>query len=452
MSRENTLTTALVQEGATIKLPLPVHSYYVEDSIRAITKDGKEIPIDIDLDSFGLGKVRVPKGAERITYTIQESILREIPSDLDELEFEKLKKNILEQETGIDYLKKVSGINEQDMLFIKSIESKTPREKIIAIEQYVREIGFYDINNNDEVVGPKRNADSEELLYLMEERMNELKSGMGPLSDKIYNKKRYAGVCDDFSKLTTILLRQAGIPSGLMTCFNAGSGKDISITQAHAASFVLWRGPAGNITPYVIDGTPQGITQEERAMQEELGITLQTMQEKEKEHEQVLKEIHKGTEQEIQKIKALLQDATPESLEKLDTGTLQHALNVILTNDVHWGHVQSLEAILDVYRYTPIHKEIDTTDQSVVKKFIEEQMTQTKTKGEYAAEHSGSAGTALLKLAQEFTEKEEKRSREGVQDFKKITEILKTSLTDSEYRALSLIAQYLEVKKKAKNA
>ena len=447
MSRENTITTAIARTGSLVNLPLPVHSYYIKDKIYALSKDGKKTPLELKLDSFGYGKVRLPLGAERIVYSIQESSLRETPRDLDVFEFEVLKKNILDQDTGGDYFEKVPGMSEQDMLFIKSIESQSPKEKIIAIEKYVQEIGYYDFNNNDEVVGPKRNANSEELFYLMEDRMNELRGKLGPVYNKINSKKRYAGVCDDFSKLTTALLREAGIPSGVMTCFRAGPDTDITVDQAHAASFVLWRGAHGNITPYIIDGTPVGITEQERAMQLELGVDPQSIEEKEKENEEILKQTYQEAEKELAKIEALLKDGSSDSLTQLETDKLEYVLNTILTHDVDWKHVRSLDAMVNAYRFTPLHKEIDTLDPSVAVDFLKRSTKSIVSNDEYARQYSGSAGTALFDVAKNFIKKENENSRAGEDSFKKMIDMLESSLTKSEYRALSVIAQYMKVQK-----
>ena len=396
-SRENTITTAKLRPGTKVQLPLPVHSSYITERVKGISSNGQEIPLSVTLDSFGQAQTSVPEGVEKITYSIQESLIQETPSELSTFEYEKLRKDIEQQKSGEEYFAKVSGLTIQEQLFVKSIEALPVKEKVQAIEGYVRRIGYYDFDNNDAVVGPKRSANSEELFYLMEERMSELKL-LHP--EKDYQEKRYAGVCDDYSKLTTALLREAGIPSGIMTCFRAGAGAtEITVDQAHGTSFVLWRGPRGNITPYVVDGTPSGITEEEQKLQEQLGIQPKTIAEKEQENTEILKEIQKENQEKLNEIEKILETLNPELIGQLDNGKLENALNLVLAHDVNWKHVQALDSILNAYQYSPLNQTRDNINaKTIARDFFESQIRQVQSAGEYASEHSGSAGSRLFDL------------------------------------------------------
>jgi hypothetical protein len=445
ISRENTLTTARVTPGARVNLPLPVHSSYIEMRVKSIDTNGNETPIEITIDSLGQGHVIAPNDAEKITYSISESMINETPSDISEIEFQKTKKDIISQASGENYFKKIPGIADQDRLFVQSIESKPPKEKIKAIEKYVQEIGYYDFDNNDEVVAPKRNADSEELFYLMEDRMNQLRA-QNPDID--YGKKRYAGVCDDYSKLTTALLREAGIPSGIMHGFRSGNGIDVTVGNAHGASIVLWRGSTGTIKPYIVDGTPTGMNTEEQEKMSAMGINPETIEEKEQANEEIFEQLREQAEQEIKDVENALRELTPESIAELSNGKLENALNMVLAHDVSWKHVEALESVLSAYRYTPLYKSLGTKNSdTVAQKFLQQQIESTVSTSEYAATHGGSAGSALFTMVKDFIRKENKSGAHGIDDSEKITELIKPSLSANEYRSLVIINNYLKAKK-----
>jgi len=422
-----------------------VHSSYIETRVKSIDTKGNETPIEITIDSLGQGYVITPKDAEKITYSISESMINETPSEITEIEFQKTKKNIMGQQSGEDYFKKIPGIAESDLLFVQSIESKTPKEKIKAIEKYVREIGYYDFDNNDDVVAPKRNADSEELFYLMEDRMNQLRA-QHPETN--YENKRYAGVCDDYSKLTTALLRQAGIPSGIMHGFRSDNTTDITVGNAHGASFVVWRGSQGNITPYIIDGTPSGMTPDEQEKMAAMGINPETIEEKEQANKEIFKELQEQADKELRDVEKKLRELTPESIAELENGKLENALNMVLAHDVSWKHVEALESVLSAYRYTPLYKSLNTIQDTVVaEKFLKQQIESTISTGEYAVTHGGSAGSALFTMVKDFVAKENKLGAQGINDSEKITELIKSSLSQKEYRSLVIINKYLKAKK-----
>lgn len=446
-SRENTLTTALVKSGDTIHLPLPVHSSFIEQRVKGVTSKGEEISLELKKDSFGSGSVSIPKGVERVIYSIQESMIHEIPSDVSDLEFAKMKKQLLKYDAGESYFKKVNGINEQDLLFIKSIEALSPKEKVMSIENYVQKIGYYDFNNNADVIAPKRNADSEELFYLMEDRMNELRA-QNPTAN--YGKKRYAGVCDDFSKLTTALLREAGIPSGLMVGFRSeNNSKEVKLKGAHATSFVVWKGSDGDLSPYVIDGTPTGLTTEEVETQRKLGIIPRTIKEKEFENQKILGVIRLEADKEIQEVEEVLVSLDIKKIKELENGKLENALNMILAYDVEWSHVKALESVLHAYRFTPLYGVSLDKETSLknIAPFLQSQLESQSDLDKFIIKHKGSAGSALFNMVHEFILKENINHRNGLEDFDYIFSLIESNLSTKEKRAITVISQYLKAKK-----
>ena len=100
------------------------------------------------------------------------------------------------------------------------------------------------------------------------------------------------------------------------------------------------------------------------------------------------------------------------------------------------------------YRYTPLYGKLHSVqDVNVVQTFLEKQLNQKGFTGEYAAEHSGSAGSALFTIVKEFISKEAKNGSNGLGDIEKITELIESSLTKNEHRALTVITQYLRAQK-----
>ncbi len=437
--QENTITTTVCRPGSRIQLPLPIHSSYVPDSIKVIARDGSEQSIEIDIDSFGMGSVVLPAGFERCSYGIQESLIHEVPSEMDQHEFNKTKAHILSQENGKQYFEKISGLPDIEKNFIASINNLEPQEKIKAIESYVQEIGYYDFDNRETING-KKDVDSSELFYVMESRMSEIKSQN---ADRDYSKKRFAGVCDDYSKLTTALLREAGIPSGLMTGFRSGEDLTIDVNQAHATSFVLWRGPRGNITSYVVDGTPTGMNQEEQELMRQIGINPKTLEEKIKENEEIIEESQEDIQERIQELQQKIENLTPESLSKLSEQEIEQMLNLSLAHTVTWDSVQALERVLSAYKYSPMYTySVEDQVDALRQEFMRSMMRPEKTSDTYAAEQSGAAGSAMLQMTRDFLGTKDTQSPHDVEALRRITAALDSFLSEYEKRAMDIITKY----------
>jgi hypothetical protein len=86
-------------------------------------------------------------------------------------------------------LTQVSQLDEEELLFLDSIKNDAPKQKLIKIEQYVRNHSFYD-RNNKEVMNLKAKKSMDEKIYIYKKRIEELKETKTELADSLEGKKR----------------------------------------------------------------------------------------------------------------------------------------------------------------------------------------------------------------------------------------------------------------------
>ena len=108
------------------------------------------------------------------------------------------------------------------------------------------------------------------------------------LTEELQGKK-YAGVCAGAAFLTTALLRESELLSGVVVGFSPNN-KTVTTEQAHAASFVVLPGNSGGDEIFLVDGTPGGDTENQDflvsqgvvtdSLEEQQKIALQQLEEK----------------------------------------------------------------------------------------------------------------------------------------------------------------------------
>lgn len=128
-------------------------------------------------------------------------------------EYQKFCDDFMKQNPNLEkMLDRLVYLDEEELFFIESIQSLSIKEKLIKIEQYVRDHSFYD-RDNKEVMDIKTGKSLDEKLYICKQRIAELKANKPELLEQLTNKK-WAGVCADFAIITMAMMRQAGIPTG----------------------------------------------------------------------------------------------------------------------------------------------------------------------------------------------------------------------------------------------
>jgi len=436
-TRENTLTIPLSGHTGKIRLQKTLHSELTLGRIQGRKSTGEMIQVPYTVNSLGEGVADVPPGVEDLVYSFSEAIVEETPLAISDDKLDTFKARLV-REGGEDYLEEVEGLDEEVEFFVESIKGKSPKEKLYAIEEYVRQIGYYDFKNG-ETADAKNGATSPELFYLMKSRLESIRDDRNIPEGKVY-----AGVCDDFSKLTTAILRKAGLPSGTMTCFSPDGGKEVTVGQAHAASFVVWPTQDGKNGLYLVDGTPSGTTPEEKEKLAQLGLGKQTLREKEEESIKQKKELVAGAEKDLEEIEKYLQDLTPEKIKEIDNGKLEKALNTILSYDVSYQNLSAISRILDVYRFSPLaQKDLSNLDDKIeVHTFLEREISSARESGaEEGVDRRAHPGTKLFSSVKEFARKE------SLSKLREIELLSSSVLSSPERRALSVIIKYLEAKR-----
>lgn len=230
-AKETTFEFVDEKASANINLPKIANAKILTERLKGVTADGAEVPVEI-LEENNLGEVRVkkPKGVRHIAYSQNYSELPKTMTEITASDYEKFRKDF-EKSFGDAMTKEIGDIGDELDIFIRSIKGKSPREQVIAIQEFCYQYGYYNLDNE------VRDTDNfEERLAIMEGRMDELKAKKPELAGK-----KYAGICTDFATLCSALLRKAGFVSGIASGFVPKEG-DLSIktSQAHAVSYVLW--------------------------------------------------------------------------------------------------------------------------------------------------------------------------------------------------------------------
>lgn len=355
-------------------LPKPTHGYF-DPPIKSENILGEAIVTNENNDAF--------------EYDV---LSQGYPVEMEDSSDEKYKafKAAFVAKYGNAQTEKLSYLPEEVDIFLRSIEDLEPTEKVMRIEEFVREITYYDLKN-EATLSKKNGASIEERLIVMEERLESLRCDdtEGQLSGK-----KYAGVCPDFAILTAAILRNAGFLAGIAGGF-ASSGTSFQIKHNHAVAYVVW--PDGrDIKIFTVDGTPS--SNDSRIMESEQA----TMRErrklgKEKKRKQI-SELEKEMEKSLGKIYDLVID---DSEMEIDDRELRSLLKKLSNLALNKNHIETIRKQLDFYLYSPIH----TLDLSKVENrvtLMEEINKMSKEKTQPANEIDERLDEKLYNIIQDF--------------------------------------------------
>ena len=196
--------------------------------------------------------------------------------DISTLEYQKWleKHKDYIEENGL--LETYASLSSSDKSFLDRIKNLSPKHKVIAIEKYVRSIGYYDMDNK-EVIDIKKGKSPEEVVRILRKRMLGLKG-----SDPSLQDKQIAGVCADFTLYTTNLLRHAEIPTAARSGFFVDS-QVVTTKHAHADVLSFYPTESLELRTVVVDPTPDGTNSLARVHLE--GFQLKTLEERDFEAE-----------------------------------------------------------------------------------------------------------------------------------------------------------------------
>ena len=147
----------------------------------------------------------------KVVYTQSKTELPTVFSEVSEDEYVGYFKEFIEK-YGKGTGEKIMALPAELKYFVDTIKHLPPHERAMAIEEFVREIGYYDFENK-ETKEEKDGKPPAERLAIMAARMDNLKKGF--LKGRTLGKKMYAGVCADFAVLTAALMRESGLIAGV---------------------------------------------------------------------------------------------------------------------------------------------------------------------------------------------------------------------------------------------
>ncbi len=430
-SKEISVTLHSVGNTANISLPKPLESRIIPERVKGIKESGEEISLNVSVNSLGEAVVIDSYNVKEIVYSFKIS---EFFEPLEDLKKESYNKFISSLEYKEDLTEDISDLSEYLNIFIKSIENKSPKEKVLAIENYVKNNGYYD-KDNQEISDLKKGKSIDEIIYVMELRAQELQE-----NDKNKNQKKYAGVCADFAILTTALLRKAGIASGYLKGYNFDDDKTATENGSHGCSFVLWPNKNGQSRIIKVDGTPMGSGAS-------IGFSLEA---KENQSKQEKKQAQEKALEEVEKIKEVLSSRDEAEISKLSNGQLETVLNNTLKYAVNHNNLKVIETVLQSYWYSPIKKSDDNTE---ITKFLKDEIESLKLKEDKNGDFFiGEAGSQLFSLSEDFVKRFSERKtdteslKRGLGILEKVYDLSKDILNDVESKSLLLTIQYLKAK------
>lgn len=428
------MTFEFVDEKASEKINLPriAGANIIPERLKGVTESGVEVLLDV-LEKNNLGEVRVKKGAG-VKQLIYSQSVGEVPKTMAELtpkDYEKFRANF-EKSFGEVMTKKIGDVGEELDIFIRSISDKSPREQVIAIQEFCYQYGFY--NFDSEV---RETGSLEDRLAIMEGRMDKLKIDWPELAGK-----KFAGICTDYANLTSALLRRAGFVSGVASGFVPEEGSlTVRTARGHAVAYVLWPNPdnkEGKPDLIIVDGTPTSATP------------------KIAEQEARAEVVHKGESGEAEKkmveLENVLKTLNVEEIKKLSNGVLERMLNAILYG-IKQDHVEVLSRVLNASRYAgfDVSKLLDRSDvasEIEFRKFLEQEVKAEKS---ILHENRERRGEELFELITDFSQRYKKDfggdDKEAFDVLDRIFDAAKGALNPIESRSVSAIVTYLRAQK-----
>ncbi|MBU0647997.1 transglutaminase-like domain-containing protein [Patescibacteria group bacterium] len=442
--REITTTMSVVKTWNQVDLPKPINAEIIPTRIKGITMNNQEINLASHINQTGqVTAIMDPnKPIKKITYSWQESKEEEI-ADIKQSDYDTFRNN-WSREHAKDLLVNISpNLDERYEQFLALINNLSPKQKVISIEEFIKKIGYYDMDNV-ETLAQKDNKTFDEKLLLMEERLDFLKKNNSQLTGKL-GDKYIAGVCADYALLTVALLRKAGFMAGYASGVDA-NGQTATSKDAHAKAFVLWPDEEGKAIIHTVDSTPGGIDEKQ---QEEIAehLHIETITEKEKRLEEEKDKYVNAVSQQVK----TWQDLTAEELAKIDNGVLEQTLNEYLSSRVKQSHVKSLRRMLEAYWYSPTHK-ADISDKELKREiglFLANQIRAKKEKLAIEDKKIG-AGKDMMEMVIDFADKfrrdnDNLSEAEALDKVKQITAAVPEGLlTRVEVEIIGLITKYLQ--------
>ena len=453
--KQYTFTLPFVEGMREVVLPRILGAQIIPDRVKGIDSKGDEVSLTVETSPSGYSLVRLDgrKKFEKVVYSQRVSELPQAPTDISEKEHDRFRKSF-EKQLGDAMTKRIGQLPPWAKGFVHSLEGKTPLEKIVAIESFVRSTGYYDFKNG-EMQGQKQYKTFEERMSLMSYRLDELKNRDPELSGKL-SKQQVAGVCADFGILTVALLREAGFAAGYIGGFRSDS-ETVTTEHAHGMAYVVWPNHEGRgYKVYGVDGTPGGVTEEEKAVLAH--IQRPSIEQKAQEKQKAVVEIIEKSEEELARMQEELKEVTPDVIRKLKNGELERQVNTVLRYTVLPPETAVFRRLLSAGVYGPQYFR-EAGNEQEMKQFLESEVkSEHENPSDDLMAKDAIAGRYLFDLVKEYELRltkqvkgvsESERRRIGLERFERMIEMVEDELSENELRAITAILTYLKAEQMA---
>ena len=415
-------------------LPNFSDSKIVEERIKLLDKDGGEVEFDFSRNQMGQIKISAKANFSRVIYSQEKQVVPSIPNDVSNQQYQSFKKDF-EKRYGNKGTDKILDLPPELQLFIESIKHLSPTEKLVEIEEMVRRVSVYDMNNKD-VMSLKKYKGNDERLSIMQMRLDEI-SGDGGVGVG----KMYAGVCADFAMLSTALLREAGFVSGVVSGLKI-SGKSANVLNAHATSFILWPRSDGKYDMYTVDGTPDGRNVNEQGIID--SMRERSLRERIIEAQEKSGIVAEEAEKQLAEIEKILDSHDLESIKVLSNGQLENVLNNLLRYKVKKNHLRIITTILDAGKYSGIN--IDDKISAV--RFIESEIKRERDRVDKISGNEN-AGKEFFDTVNDFVRRykdEGNTTENAIKEIEEVFELSEKYLSETESKAAFATINYLKAK------
>lgn len=345
--------------GRIIPAPIAAQKIAVEGGGRS----------ELSQDSLGLVHLEGSRDISGWSYEIPSGTV--VPGKIDENTYTRFLSRFV-NEGGAGYLEKNPDLPVECKMFVESIKTLSPRDRVIKIQEFVTSKSFYDAYDNP--IRDKMNSASfSERCALMKERLEMLQDELG---DQVPNDAMFAGVCADFAMVTESMFREAGIASAVIEGYNM-NGTEMTSHNAHGKSGVFWPDANGKTILAEIETTPPALTEAQAGAYAMQGIAPEPLTleiekahlEEEKQAEEIAQEItviENDLQETLKKFEGTQEQKiplSPEERKRLDEQVL--ALRAKIAEYVQQTatlkDIAVLKGVLDAIRFSPVTK-MDQSD------------------------------------------------------------------------------------------
>ena len=444
--RETTVTIPKVTSGRDISLPKPLDASLVAERVRGLKRGGKEeVELKPETNSLGESLVRNLPKVDSVAYTLTVGVAAEPMAQIDAEDYRTFAAGIAKAH-GTELTKKLANLPEEADAYLASPEFTrlSPKDKVMAIEKYVRSLGYYDVNNQ-EVSGLKKGKSLEDRMMIAEMRLEELRAKHPDMSAD-YAGRKFAGVCADFAEITCAILRRAGLMSGIVDGL-LPEGKEARVKHAHATAFVLWPDAMGQSRAVIVDGTPGSNDPRLR------GMSMPSLDEREEQAQEAAESIIEEAQEELDRILGVIDEGNADDIRGLENGKLERVLNVILAHKVKQSHLEMLTDTLNFYWYGGVSKMDNMVQDMELKKTIEDYLVRQRGLHAGKPERQTHAGTKLFALVEDFVRRfrqgGKKNTAAALERLDRVLSLSEDSLEPTEAKAFAAIITYLKAKNMA---